>query len=310
MSGWPPHRRRQMKWRTYHDRIKGRKAFPTNKSVLKLILLRDNSEKLNMKDSLADFIANPPAFYDRNDENLHFDQSNYVQTENYQLYNSNNQAIAPDHSNPTPVMNVVHHQEQLHGSPILENNYFNNHENDYDNYNHNAYKLRPKQACDVCRIRKKRCDGDRPSCAYCTKVAKKNGRPSECTYSSPSDGVNPPGPNRKGFARLTKAVLSRLETVEQLLGSSGSKQPLDSRMSQFLHTSDAIIKDSGYRANSLSSASDSNDMFVPKQSHSADQYIPELVYHNLLSLSHVFYTGHSCDINMMHVVPAERYISF
>lgn len=39
-----------------------------------------------------------------------------------------------------------------------------------------------KQACRACRSRKKRRDGEFPSCGYCSKISRKTGKPSTCQY--------------------------------------------------------------------------------------------------------------------------------
>lgn len=58
-------------------------------------------------------------------------------------------------------------------------------------------------ACEACRVRKSKCDGQQPRCSNCTKAGR-----NECVYVAPRKR----GPNKKSIRKLEErlGVFSRL----------------------------------------------------------------------------------------------------
>ncbi|KAH7026540.1 fungal-specific transcription factor [Microdochium trichocladiopsis] len=77
----------------------------------------------------------------------------------------------------------------------------------------NANVPKPKRlACMICRKRKLRCDGVRPSCSTCTRLGH------QCAY----DEVRRKSGPKRGYV---KALEERLKQVEQLLSTKGQETP-------------------------------------------------------------------------------------
>ncbi|KAJ2993468.1 hypothetical protein HDV02_002411 [Globomyces sp. JEL0801] len=82
---------------------------------------------------------------------------------------------------------------------------------------------RPKQACDLCRARKRKCDGAKPVCAPCAKAASKskNGH-INCNYSNGPAARNSP-------SKLHEVLLAKLESMENLLAKKDSTIVISSK---------------------------------------------------------------------------------
>ncbi|KAJ3319876.1 hypothetical protein HDV06_005852 [Boothiomyces sp. JEL0866] len=102
---------------------------------------------------------------------------------------------------------------------------------------------RPKQACDVCRLRKRKCDGVRPICSPCMKTSRKHrDGAAQCGYSE--------GPAiRNSQAALSQALLSRLESVEAMLKpltqlQTNVQAPVDERVKNLLVATEKVLSPS------------------------------------------------------------------
>ncbi|KAJ3254822.1 hypothetical protein HK103_006812 [Boothiomyces macroporosus] len=203
---------------------------------------------------------------------------------------------------------------------------------------------RPKQACDVCRLRKRKCDGVRPICSPCMKTSRKHrDGAAQCGYSE--------GPAiRNSQTALSQALLSRLESVEAMLKpltqlQTNVQAPVDERVKNLLVATEKVLSPSeipqhrgnqyqktnymgnGYHTNNHFSAGFmepdlsffTDNAFIPKQSQ---PFIPTPVsivplsptYSNeddlenhLISLTSLFYIGSTFDSEERLVHPASRY---
>lgn len=166
-----------------------------------------------------------------------------------------------------------------------------------------------KKACNVCRQRKKKCDGGLPHCSYCLKVSQKNKTPVECTYS-----------NGRGF-RASNQILSRLETVQMGSGLFGeiivtptsSGIPNSAQSIHFQSQSSAYPQDSpsvyldnftpvSFVGSPLGTAM---PLTTPNFQPPAAFPHEELDFH-LIQLSNLYFTGYSVDQFLLHCNPAER----
>ncbi|KAI9259990.1 nuclear protein, partial [Helicostylum pulchrum] len=62
-------------------------------------------------------------------------------------------------------------------------------------------RKRLTQACELCRRKKIRCDGGKPTCGNCTRLN------SECTYSTNSKKRGP----RQGYIEILEQRLAKME---------------------------------------------------------------------------------------------------
>lgn len=87
---------------------------------------------------------------------------------------------------------------------------------------HNYTRKRASIACEICRVRKTRCDGAKPSCVSCVKLGV------ACSYAKPTSG-NRPGQDAAGLflskidARLDR-IDSRLDQIESMLDNKNSRR--------------------------------------------------------------------------------------
>ncbi|KAI9008366.1 hypothetical protein BC832DRAFT_526643, partial [Gaertneriomyces semiglobifer] len=69
---------------------------------------------------------------------------------------------------------------------------------------------RQSQACDGCRIKKRKCDGVRPVCSQCRKSRVKDRQEVKCTYVSVTKKRGPPRGQRA-------ELLDRIAGLETML---------------------------------------------------------------------------------------------
>ncbi|KAI9329595.1 hypothetical protein BD770DRAFT_334004, partial [Pilaira anomala] len=62
-------------------------------------------------------------------------------------------------------------------------------------------RKRLTQACELCRRKKIRCDGSKPTCGNCTRLN------NECTYSTSSKKRGP----RQGYIEMLEQRLAKME---------------------------------------------------------------------------------------------------
>ncbi|KAI8893975.1 hypothetical protein BC833DRAFT_257498 [Globomyces pollinis-pini] len=168
-------------------------------------------------------------------------------------------------------------------------------------------KPKRKQACDVCRIHKKRCDGIKPVCSSCVKAAKKSKLGvTRCTYSN----------NPVVRSGNQEELLNRIKNVELLLGIEPNQStPVQTRVdnisqlaNKMNHASNRPGSDSHMLTNTdnrrVESFSNVLQNIVPLNPLSSNNGNGGKLFNNFQNLTHLLYlstfvyNGYSCDYQM------------
>ncbi|VUC27893.1 unnamed protein product [Clonostachys rosea] len=111
-----------------------------------------------------------------------------------------------------------------------------------------VHVLRPLQACNLCKTRKKRCDKSLPSCGYCTRFVSQEMRSSkpkqtDCVYGEASFPLNPAPLAAKNGCHMQSSF--EISPARAILSPKHALQPTDAFGRKVYAEVYGIIRDNG-----------------------------------------------------------------